>query len=755
MFKDVAIKKLLLLMIFISLSVISMGGIYISAGQYSHWQSANNTKAAVDLTLKASSVVHTLQVERGTSVRFLSGTTELAKLQAVRAKSDQAITEFNALANSGAERELTELKKLLASIKEVGETRQAVDNHAMKVVEVTASYTKLISAIMRLSETLVTQSGADEKAQEQIYAYLNLELAKEYLGRERAQTAGIIGNNSMSQTQRDLLMSTRALSVNALGLVEIKSPVLFNEVERSTATFRAAVLKMRKTVDEGDFKAVSSAEWFDQSTAYINGIRQVMVNEAKETSDLLTRTAEDSRFKLLINLLIVLAGLLLNGAIAFMLIRRIDKSITEMQTVMLEIERGGDFSRRVEYHSADEVGQIAAAFNSMMGSLQSALSNTNTVMAAVARGDFTRRVNVDVRGDLLQLKHSINGSVDTLALTMQALTEVMKALAEGDFSKRLDGKVEGEFKLAVDQAMTAIQLMLGDIGGVMLAVSNGDLTGRVSAAGQGDLAVLKEEINRSLTQLSGALKLINDNTRQVAAAANQSSAAIGQISDGAQNQMHAISQVAAAVRQTTSSVSDVSHNTETASQKSQESVAIVREGKIKMERMIEVVNSIASNSAKINKITDVIEGIANKTNLLSLNAAIEAARAGEHGRGFAVVAEEVGKLAANSAASTQEIAQLVQQAVNDATHAVETVKDVAADMVRIEAGSVEANAMMQRISAALEQQNAAVHEINANVVNLNQIGQSNAAASEEITATVVELAKIADHTRREVEKFRV
>jgi methyl-accepting chemotaxis protein len=120
-----------------------------------------------------------------------------------------------------------------------------------------------------------------------------------------------------------------------------------------------------------------------------------------------------------------------------------------------------------------------------------------------------------------------------------------------------------------------------------------------------------------------------------------------------------------------------------------------------------------------------------------------------------VVAEEVGKLAANSATSTQEIAQLVQQAVQDANRAVATVREVAADMECIESGSVEADGMMQRISAALEQQSKAVQDINANVNNLNQIGQSNAAASEQITATVLELAKIADSTRREVERFTV
>jgi len=433
---------------------------------------------------------------------------------------------------------------------------------------------------------------------------------------------------------------------------------------------------------------------------------------------------------------------------------RTGDTLTKMECAVRAFDNG-DISARIDYHGDDRLGKISGLFNRGADMLETSMGDISQMVAAVAVGDFSRRVVATMSGDSAKLKQGVNGSVDKLELTMSALTEVMKALREGDFNKRVDAKVEGEFKSTVDQAMQAMQAMLGDVGNVMNGVAQGNLTGRVKAEGRGDLLKLKDNINTSLDGLSGAMKTINDNTRQVAAAASQSSTAIGQISDGAQNQMHAINQVATAVRQTATSVTDVSNNTEAASKKSQESVVIVRDGKVKMERMVEVVNSIAVNSEKINKITEVIEKIANKTNLLSLNAAIEAARAGEHGKGFAVVAEEVGKLAANSAESTQEIAQLVHQAVSDANRAVETVKEVSLDMNRIEEGSMQADAMLQRISAALEQQSAAVQEINANVANLNKIAESNAAASEEITATVVELSKIADNTRREVEKFSV
>lgn len=447
---------------------------------------------------------------------------------------------------------------------------------------------------------------------------------------------------------------------------------------------------------------------------------------------------------------VVLATLLLTGWMS----ARTGDALSKMECGIRAFDNG-DISARIDYHGDDELGRISGLFNRSMDMVETSLGDISQVVSGIAVGDFSRKVVATMSGDFAKIRSAVNISSDKVMLTMSALTEVMKALREGDFNKRVDAKVEGGFKSTVDQAMQAMQAMLGDVGKVMNGVAQGNLTGRVKAEGRGDLLKLKDNINASLDGLSGAMKTINDNTRQVAAAASQSSTAIGQISDGAQNQMHAINQVATAVRQTATSVTDVSNNTEAASKKSQESVAIVRDGKAKMERMVEVVNSIAVNSEKINKITEVIEKIANKTNLLSLNAAIEAARAGEHGKGFAVVAEEVGKLAANSAESTQEIAQLVHQAVSEANRAVETVKEVSLDMSRIEEGSMQSDAMLQRISAALEQQSAAVQEINANVANLNKIAESNAAASEEITATVVELSKIADNTRREVDKFSV
>ncbi|ALK88962.1 methyl-accepting chemotaxis protein [Limnohabitans sp. 63ED37-2] len=415
----------------------------------------------------------------------------------------------------------------------------------------------------------------------------------------------------------------------------------------------------------------------------------------------------------------------------------------------------GDFSARGPSVDAQELPLLFKVAQ-MQKSLQSTLQDIIGVMTAVAQGHLDRRVTVEAKGDLGALKENINQSIHVQQSVFQDITQVMQGVAEGNFAMRVTAQAHGELntlKQNINQSMAAQQTVFQDIRQVMQALAQGNLQHRVTAQALGDLNELKDNINQSLDALREAMTTIHLNARQVAAASGEASNAIGQISDGARHQTDAISQVANAVRQTVTSVSEVSENTEIASQKSRQSFTLVRGSMVKMEEMVKVVSNIATNSEKINKITEVIEKIANKTNLLSLNAAIEAARAGEHGKGFAVVADEVGKLALNSAESSQEIAALVKQAVEEARSAVTAVMEVSEDMSGIERETQATDQMLQRIATALVEQSSAVEQINVNLNNLDQIARSNAAASEEIAATVIELSKIADATRHEVQRF--
>jgi methyl-accepting chemotaxis protein len=202
--------------------------------------------------------------------------------------------------------------------------------------------------------------------------------------------------------------------------------------------------------------------------------------------------------------------------------------------------------------------------------------------------------------------------------------------------------------------------------------------------------------------------------------AGSAAAASGQALANAQTVASAAEQLSASIREISTQVA--------------QSSAIVGRAVTAGSETRSTIEALNEQVGRIGAVADMIGAIAAKTNLLALNATIEAARAGDAGKGFAVVASEVKALATQTAHSTQEIAQHIDQ-VRSATGV-----SVAA-VVRIEQTIGEMDAIAGSIAAAVEEQGAATAEIARNVAET-------ASAANEMTNHVAEVSAEAEQTGR-------
>jgi methyl-accepting chemotaxis protein len=360
---------------------------------------------------------------------------------------------------------------------------------------------------------------------------------------------------------------------------------------------------------------------------------------------------------------------------------------------------------------------------------------------------------------------ALNSEIAALAASNDATTHRLAQEVDSFYQNRLwllIGLVTigilASLGLAIAVVVFAITRPINRLTQTMMTLAGGSTDITVPATDRGDeigdmARAVQVFLNQALA-VRGLTTQIMENIRRVANAASQASSAVSQVSDGSNIQLNALKQSSGALEQSTQAIAEVARGTQQASERARNAADLVDKEIKQMTSMVELVGAISENSTQISRIADAISRIASQTNMLSLNASIEAARAGEHGRGFAVVAEEVGKLAGGSRSLAQDIAEQVRQATEQAEKGVALAREVSSKMQEIAGGVAETDELIGAIATAMEEQKATLAAINENVGELTRIGQSNATAAEEITATMLDLSRLAERTRLEVDEFK-
>ncbi len=578
------------------------------------------------LAVKSGNLAHELQKERGTQVGLISskGADRFRNLVAKQRKlSDPALqaftdflTDFDLSTHKpGLAKYLGSAQKSLAQLKA---HRAKVDSLSVSVPENVKFYTGIIYDLID-TVGIIQEESPDPEVTQRLLAYRSLVWAKEHAGLERAIGAAIFNSGKF----------VPGVWARYLGLVEKQNAALhefnvYSTPEQKTLfkntvkgpdidqvrAWRKVLLDVAQT---NDTQGIDGATWFAKATQRINMMKAVEDALAEEIQTLAQQRLNETRAHantiIGVDIAILIGALLVGGW--------------------------------------------------LLRSTAGPLNQVTLELLAVAEGK-----------DTVDLPNDIGGGNEVVALSEAAKTFLNNRLERVRLSEaaaRHQQEAEEKRKEALEKMATTV--------------------GRETANALEEIRETSKTLSGMSSEMTDSAGLISDNAADMKSAADRS--------------LQNTEMVAAAAEELSASIGEITRQIE----QQRDIASRAAEEATKSSKTVEGLNDAAS---RIGDVINLIQDIAEQTNLLALNATIEAARAGEAGKGFAVVASEVKNLANQTAKATEEISQQVTTMTDVTTASTEAINAIV--KVIGEMGEIS-----EMVSDAIEQQASATREITGNV----------------------------------------
>ena len=467
-----------------------------------------------------------------------------------------------------------------------------------------------------------------------------------------------------------------------------------------------------------------------------------------------------------------------------------------IMVTMLQLRRHEkDFMLRLD---AKYIERFDTTISTLTSQLQSAqISNREkqslTNLAEVYRSKFSdyvaqqQRIGLSseegILGEMRRTIHQTETKLEAMVSSMSQQTESLLTRVEWLITS-LFVVIAVIASLVAWRVGASINRPLAVIREAMLEIDRSrDLSLRVTYQGKDEIGDVARSINQMLEGFQKVVGSVNETVLNMKQQTQQLSQTAERTAKDAERQRDETDMVAASVAQMVGTIEDISRNMEVAADKSQNAQQSVSDGQARVTSAVSLVNNLsgqlqssvlsaqelAKESESIGTVLNVIQDIAEQTNLLALNAAIEAARAGEQGRGFAVVADEVRALASRTHDATVEISDIISS-LQQRTQSIVTIMQscgeegqrsrdeasVIGDVLeRITYEVNEISEMAQSVATAIGQQSVAANEINRNVVIINEISMDTSEAVRLNSRSSHDISELAHQLEGVVSRFKL